>query len=129
MPNRSRDWLAQAERDLAQAEDSRRADRHEWGCFAAHQAAEKASKALHLSHGQEAHGHVVAKLLRDLPSKASAPASLVQRAQVLDGFYIPTRYPNGHPAGAPFEHFGPLHSDEAIRYAREILEFVRSHLA
>lgn len=30
---------------------------------------------------------------------------------------------------APFEHYGPLQSEEAIRYAREILEFVRSQMA
>ena len=44
-------------------------------------------------------------------------------------FYIPTRYANGHPAGAPFEHCGPLQSEEAIRYASEILGFVRSQVA
>jgi HEPN domain-containing protein len=64
MPNRAGDWFAQACRDLDQAEDSRRAGRHEWACFAAQQGAEKAVKALHLSLGQEAHGHVVARLLR-----------------------------------------------------------------
>ena len=46
MANRDQDWLQQAERDFAQAEDSRSASRHEWSCFAAHQAAEKAVKAL-----------------------------------------------------------------------------------
>lgn len=46
--NRSGDWLAQAERDLAQAESSRRQGHHEWACFAAQQAAEKAVKALNL---------------------------------------------------------------------------------
>lgn len=54
MSNRAMDWFRQAERDLEQAEDSRRAERHEWACFAAQQAAEKAVKALHLSCGQEA---------------------------------------------------------------------------
>jgi HEPN domain-containing protein len=54
---------------------------------------------------------------------------LIERARVLDGYYIPPRYPNSHPEGAPFEHYGPLQSEEAIRYAREILEFVRAHLA
>jgi HEPN domain-containing protein len=53
MPNRALDWLKQAERDLEQAADSRRAGRHEWACFAAHQAAEKAIKALHLFYRQE----------------------------------------------------------------------------
>jgi len=33
---------------------------------------------------------------------------------------IPPRYPNGHPEGAPFEHYGPLQSEEAIRYASEV---------
>ncbi len=54
---------------------------------------------------------------------------LVEEARVLDGYYIPPRYPNGHPEGAPFEHYGILQSEEAIAYAREIVEFVRAHLA
>ncbi len=127
MPNRAQDWFKQAERDLLQAEDSRQGGWHEWACFIAQQAAEKAVKALHLRLGQEAWGHVVARLLGELP--LSVPDSLIEKARVLDTFYIPPRYPNSHPAGAPFEHYGPLQSEEAIRYAREILEFVRAHLA
>ena len=46
MSDRSFDWLNQGLRDLEQAKDSRRAERHEWGWFAAHQSAEKAVKAL-----------------------------------------------------------------------------------
>jgi HEPN domain-containing protein len=129
MTNRAPDWFKQAERDLEQAEDSQRMGRHEWACFAAQQAAEKAVKALHLHLGQEAWGHVVARLLSDLPESAAAPANLIEKARVLDNFYIPPRYPNGHPEGAPFEHYGPLQSEEAIRYAREIIEFVRSQMA
>lgn len=129
MPNRDRDWLKQAERDVEQAEDSRRAGRHEWACFATHQAAEKAVKALHLHLGQEAWGHVIAKLLRELPTRLSVPEALIEKAHVLDSFYISPRYPNSHPEGAPFEHYGPLQSEEAIRYAREIIEFVRSQMA
>ena len=129
MPNRAPDWLKQALRDLEQAEDSRRAGRHEWACFAAEQAAEKAVKALHLHVGQEAWGHVVAKLLLELPASVRVPKDLVEKGRVLDNFYIPSRYPNSHPEGAPFEHYGPLQSDEALRYAREIIEFVRSQMA
>jgi HEPN domain-containing protein len=129
MPNRSRDWLNQAVRDLEQAEDSRKVGRHEWACFAAQQAAEKAVKALHLHLAQEAWGHVVARLLRELPSVAQAPESLVEKAQVLDTAYIPSRYPNSHPEGAPFEHYGALQSEEALRYADEILDFVRRRMA
>jgi len=121
--------LKQAIRDLEQAEGSRQAGRHEWACFAAEQGAEKAVKALHLHLGQEAWGHVVARLLRELPESVNVPEELLQKAQVLDNFYIPARYPNSHPEGAPFEHYGPLHSDDAIGYAREILDFVRAQMA
>ncbi len=127
MPDRSQDWFKQAERDLEQAVDSQRAERHEWACFAAHQAAEKAVKALHLAHKQEAWGHVVARLLADLP--LNVPSDLIDKGRVLDNFYIPTRYPNGHPAGAPYEHYGVLQSEQAIAYAREIIEFVRGEMA
>jgi HEPN domain-containing protein len=129
MPNRARDWLNQAARDLEQAEDSRRQGRHEWACFAAQQAAEKAVQALHLHLGQEAWGHVVARLIRELPAVARAPETLIEKAQVLDTAYIPSRYPNSHPEGAPFEHYGPLQSAEALSHAGEIVDFVRRHLA
>lgn len=129
MANRSRDWFNQALRDLEQAEDSAQAGRHEWACFAAQQAAEKAVKALHLHLGQESWGHVVAQLLRELPMSVMVPPDLVEKGRVLDNFYIPTRYANSHPAGAPYEHYGPLQSQEAIGYAREIVEFVRLQMA
>jgi len=127
MSDRSKDWLAQAERDLDQAKASQRDGRHEWACFAAHQAAEKAVKALHLSLKQEAWGHVVARLLRDLPIQV--PDNLVEKAKVLDGFYLPTRYANSHPEGAPFEHYGSIQSTDGIAYAAEIFEFARSKMA
>lgn len=126
MPNRFRDWFAQAERDLEQATASQRDGRHEWACFAAQQAAEMAVKALHLALGQEAWGHVVARLLSELPSPRG---DLKEKAKVLDNFYVATRYANGHAEGAPFEHYGPIQSQEAIRYAGEIVEFVRARLA
>jgi HEPN domain-containing protein len=126
MADRSRDWFAQAVRDLEQARASQADGRHEWACFAAQQAAEMAVKAQHLSLGQEAWGHVVARLLAQLPVSS---ADLIDKAKVLDNFYVATRYANGHVEGAPFEHYGPLQSGEAIRYADEIVEFVRARLA
>jgi len=125
--SRAADWFEQAIRDLQQAESSRRDGRHEWACFAAQQAAEKAVKAVHLSLAQDAWGHVVARLLNELP--VDVPDDLIEKAKVLDGFYIPTRYANSHAEGPPFEHFGVLHSDEALRYAREIIEFARPYVA
>ena len=129
MANRALDWLNQAFRDMDQARDSRSAGRHEWACFAAHQAAEKAVKALHLSLGQEAWGHALARLFAELPETVPVEDELIEKGRVLDNFYVPTRYPNGHAEGAPFEHYGPLQSGEAIRYASEIVDFVRSQMA
>lgn len=127
MADRSMDWFSQARRDLEQAVDSQQAGRHEWACFAAHQAAEKAVKALHLARGQEAWGHTISKLLAELPVEVSE--DLIQSGQVLDNFYVPARYPNGHPEGAPFEHYGIRQSEEALNSARSIIEFVSSHMA
>jgi len=76
---------------------------------------------------QEAWGHVVARLLNELPIEV--PQELIEKAKVIDGFYIPTRYANGHPEGAPFEHYGTIQSTDAIHYAGEILKFVRSKMA
>lgn len=98
-------------------------------CFAAQQAAEMAVKALHLKLGQEAWGHVVRRLLEELPEHVSVSDELADVARVLDAFYVATRYPNGHPAGAPGEHYGALQSSEAIRYAGQILEFCGHEMA
>ena len=84
---------------------------------------------MHLACGQDAWGHVVAKLLVELPARLAVPQELVDKAKVLDNFYVPARYPNGHAEGAPFEHYGPLQSQEAIAYAREIVGLGRLHLA
>ena len=127
MPNRAKDWLAQAVRDLEQARASQQEKRHEWACFAAQQAAEKAVKALHLACGQEAWGHVISRLLTELPQ--TVPDDLVEKGRVLDACYVATRYVNGHPEGPPFEHYGPLQSNDAITYASEILTFVSAEMA
>ncbi|MCS6830425.1 MAG: HEPN domain-containing protein [Armatimonadota bacterium] len=118
--NRAGDWLRQAERDLYQAQISQQNEVHEWACFAAQQSAEKAVKALHLQLGQDAWGHSVLKLLRQL---------LEEFASVLDAYYIPPRYPNGFAEGAPYEYYTQKQSEEAIHYAREIVEFVRTQMA
>ena len=114
MPDRSTDWLTQALRNLDQAADSAATDRHEWACFAAEQAAEMAAKALHLKLGQRACGYVVRRLLEELPDSVAVSSDLLDKARTLDLYYIPTRYPNGHEAGPPGEHYGQLQSNEAI---------------
>jgi HEPN domain-containing protein len=127
--NRWADWYSQARHDLEQARASAAAGRYDWACFAAHQAAEKAVKALHLRHAQEAWGHIVARLLADLPEAVRPGPELIDAGRVLDTFYIPTRYPDSHADGPPFEHYGRLHGEEALRHAGDVLAFVAEALA
>jgi HEPN domain-containing protein len=60
---------------------------------------------------------------------AASALRWARAGKVLDNFCLATRYANGHPEGAPFEHYGRIQSEEAIRYADEILAFVRAEMA
>ena len=42
---------------------------------------------------------------------------------MLDKHYIPTRYPNSFEAGAPTDYYTVEEAENAIRCAREIVEF------
>ena len=132
--NRSRDWLHQAQADLEQAQLSGGAGHHEWACFACHQAVETALKALHLSLGQQAWGHGLGRCYRDLPPEAAAPLAevvpdLEDRLRILDALYIPTRYPDSLPDGAPTDHFGRLQSEDAFCHARALVDAITAALA
>jgi HEPN domain-containing protein len=63
MVERSADWMAQAKRDLAQAEWSVEGKFYEWACFVAQQAAKKAVKAVYQARHAAAWGHSVGSLL------------------------------------------------------------------
>jgi HEPN domain-containing protein len=130
--NRSADWLHQAQADLELAGVSAAAGHHEWACFACHQAVEKALKGLNLALGQQAWGHTLTRLWAVLPQQDWQPAppeGLEDRLRLLDGFYIPTRYPDSYPEGTPGEHFGRLQSEQALLHARAITAWIRAALA
>lgn len=117
-------WLAQARADLRAAEGSIRASSHEWACFQAQQAAEKALKALWLGNGFEPWGHSVLRLIDEYPDESvrSGPlAALRSAAKALDKLYIPTRYPNGLPDLSPFEVYTDVEAQAAIAAARSVL--------
>ena len=122
----------QAGDGLKGEEQSMQADRHEWACFAAHQAVEKALKGLNLALGQQAWGHTLTRLWAVLPPQDWQPAppeGLENRLRLLDGFPIPTRYPDSYPEGTSGEHFGRLQSEQALLHARAITQWIRTALA
>jgi HEPN domain-containing protein len=123
MPERYKDWLQQAARDLDHARMDVRESYYEWAAFAAQQAAEKACKALHLFLGSSAWGHDVTDLLAHLPPEHQAPADLIDRAKRLDKHYLPARYPNGFAAGTPMEHYTRGEAEQAVADAEAILGF------
>ncbi len=129
MVERSRDWIRQAERDLKNAEYEVSGGFYEWACFLCQQAAEKAVKAVFQKLGAEAFGHSVAGLLQRLPEGYRPGKELVDIAKELDKAYIPTRYPNAHPEGAPFEAYTEGEARRLIGYARKILKFCQDTLA
>lgn len=124
--NRWADWWNQCERDLAHARNATEDADFEWAAFAAQQAAEKAVKALILNLGGEPWGHSVAALLETLPEKPDA--TVVDAALRVDKHYLPTRYPNGLPAGHPGKYYTKREAEGAIDDAKTVLEFCRSRL-
>jgi len=99
--NHWRDWSNQAERDLAHAKNALDDADFEWSAFASQQSAEKAVNALIFVLGGEPWGHSIAVLLENLPEKN--PATVMEAGIRLDKHYLPSRYPNGLPAGHPGE--------------------------
>ena len=127
--NRSMDWLEQAERDLSKARLDLEHSYFEWACFTSQQAAEKAAKALGMSRQLTIWGHAVSAILRALGEALEIPEELVSLAQVLDAYYIPSRYPNGFDSGKPADYYNRKMASEAVDAADKIIRFCREHMA
>jgi HEPN domain-containing protein len=119
---RPQDWLRQAELDLQAATDARDHGHYEWACFLAQQAGEKAVKSAHERTGAEAWGHSVAALLDELDG---VPSEALEAGKSLDRHYIPTRYPNAHPSGAPGDLYTERDARLALGDAKLVLDHVR----
>jgi len=129
MPERSRDWIKQAWRDLDSARAQMEDGFFEWSCFIAQQAAEKAIKAIYQKMGAEAWGHSVTDLLKASREKINVPDELVDGAKQLDRFYIPARYPNSWATGIPAEYIDRKDALNAIDNSEKLLQFCASILA
>jgi len=128
MVKRSQDWLAQAERELESARWQLQGDYYEWVCSASRQAAEKAVKALYQRLHAVAWGHMVSRLLAELPEAIRPERELIELAIYLDRYYIAPRCPNGFERGAPKDYYTRRDAEEAISYAERILGFCRDLL-
>ena len=129
MASRHADWFRQGQRDLAHARRATKDGDYEWACFAAQQGAEKAVKAVFQKIGAEAWGHSVAALLETLPDASPLESELLDAAKELDKHYIPARYPNSHPQGAPFEYYTRGEARRAVSNAKKIIAFCSGRLS
>ncbi len=128
MPERHQDWMRQATRDLTHAENALEDEDFEWACFAAQQAAEKAIKAVFQKIHSEAWGHSITMLFTELAKRFNVPKHLLNKAKTLDKHYIPARYPNGFDMGAPVDYYTKKEAEQAIKYAKAILNYCKNIL-
>jgi HEPN domain-containing protein len=117
--DRSRDWLSQAENDVAFARHGLAQGFYAQVCFLAQQAAEKALKSMAYRRGALAiKSHSLVALCKAL--QINGP--LIEAARVLDKYYLTARYPDSLPGGAPHEAFVEREAREAVAYAEKFLE-------
>ena len=129
MRNSARDegqrWLDQAREDLKWAAHLAEQGGYHIACFLAQQVAEKALKAFLYAQGEElVIGHSVARLCAAAAGVVPSFAEHCRSWAVLDGFYIPTRYPNGLPGGIPAEAYPQQTARDAVALAGEVVDFV-----
>jgi HEPN domain-containing protein len=119
-------WLAQAEEDFRWAHHLAREGGYHLACFLSQQVAEKAIKAFLYAQGQEiVLGHSVERLCAAACAYHPEFAQWVRRWSILDGYYIPTRYPNGLPDGIPAHVFTEEAAAGAVSLAREVVDRMR----
>jgi HEPN domain-containing protein len=122
--------LKQAHQDLHWSRHLAEQGAYHLACFLSQQVAEKALKAFLYAQGDElVIGHSVAR-----PCAAAAVyepqfAIHARSWSILDGYYIPTRYPNGLPDGIPAEVYTQQAAQSAVDLAAEAVDLVSSLLA
>ena len=123
-------WLRAAQNDLETARVLLENTQNNACAFYAQQAAEKALKALLLSMNQTVWGHSNRDLLEVVEALgATGVTDTIRRAaRELDRHYIPSRYPDAYPSGVPADYYDSETGQEALEWAREVVEYVISQM-
>lgn len=124
-----RRWLEQAQEDLHWTQHLAREGAYHLACFLAQQVTEKALKAFLYAQGEEmVIGHSVARLCARAADYHPVFAEKAQEWSILDGYYVPTRYPNSLPGSIPAHVYTRRAADEAVTLAADAVAFVRVQL-
>jgi len=117
-------WMESAKRTLASARHDLTASSYNWACFKAHQAAEKAVKAVLWGLGYPRIGHSLNMLLRHAEALGiDVPRDVSGAALRLDKYYTITRCPDAWADGIPEDYFDRHEAEDAIRYAETIMRW------
>jgi len=122
-------WLEQAQADREGARLLFEGKSYHLACFVAQQVAEKALKAFLYAQGEElVVGHSVEALCRWAAEFDADLETLREAAAPLDGYYIPTRYPNGLPDSIPARVYTRAVAEEALRLTDLVLHRVQEKM-
>lgn len=118
-------WLEQAADDLKWTRLLAREGGYHLACFLSQQVAEKALKAFLYAQGEEiVLGHSVNALCSRAASYNSEFGEKRADWGILDGYYVPTRYPNGLPDSIPSRVYNEKAAQESVALAAEVVETV-----
>ena len=120
-------WFLQGMQDLDDARFILSGKRYNVACFLAQQSAEKALKAYLLIQGVDhVWGHSTAELCQDAMKFDKEFSTIEYEANLLEKYYIPTRYPDALPGVIPSEAFDENDAAKAISLAEKLICFVES---
>jgi len=120
-----RRWLRQAAEDLRWARHLAEQGAYHLACFLAQQVAEKALKAFLYAQGEEiVLGHSVGRLCAAAANFHPGFQEYARSWSILDGYYVPTRYPSSLPDGIPADVYTRRAAEEAVALAAEAVERV-----
>ena len=123
MAQRVEDWLLEAQAELRAARDLHKGKHWSWCCFTCQQAAEKALKAVCEHFRSPQFGHNLNVLLQAVEVHVSAQEAVRGACASLNRYYIPTRYPDAFPQGAPADQFFEADARQAIANAEEVVKY------
>ncbi len=107
-------WMSQSIKTLELVDADIAYEGYSWACFKAHLV------------GNPTFGHDLTRLLREtIRVCGEPPRSVKVCTSVLDKMYIPPRYPDALPEGAPWEHYILEEAENAKECATKIIEWVK----
>ena len=122
-------WLEQAMEDLKWAKDLAERGGYHIACFLAQQVGEKALKAFLYAQGEEiVIGHSVERLCHFATKFDADFLEKVTTWAILDGYYVPTRYPNSLPDSIPAKVYTKNAAKEAVGLAEEIVDSIKGKI-